>query len=67
MKKIKNRTYHNFLLVMKHIEEKGYTTAEAEEITRRIFDDYEINPEGLSINARVERIITKSEWEKIER
>ena len=61
MRKIKTRTYNNFLLVMTEIENKGYTKAEAEEMTRRIFDEYEINPAGLSVNARVERIIRAEE------
>lgn len=57
MRKIRTRTYNNFLLVMREIENKGYTKEEAEEMTRRIFDEYEMNPVGLSVNARVERII----------
>lgn len=37
---IKNLTYRNFIIVMNKIKAKGYTDAEAEDITRKVFDNY---------------------------
>ena len=54
---IKNLTYHNFMIVMRKIEKKGYTAQEAEKMTRRIFEEY--NPAGLSIEARIKMILPK--------
>ena len=57
MKAIKNRTYNNFMRVMRLIISKGYTRQTAEEITRRIFDEYETNPAGLPILSKVAQIV----------
>lgn len=54
---IKNLTYYNFMVVMHKIEKKGYTSQEAEKMTRRIFDEY--TPAGLSIEARINMILPK--------
>lgn len=56
MRPIKNKTYHNFMRVMRMIMAKGYDAKESERITHRIFDQYESYPEGLSILAMVEKI-----------
>ena len=53
---IKKRTYNNFQRVLRAIVEKGYLIETAEEITRRIFDDFEKNPAGLSVWKRVDLI-----------
>lgn len=55
---IKNKTYYNFLRIMKRIENKGYTKEEAEKITHHIFDNY--NPNGLSIMAMIDMIQQKA-------
>lgn len=57
MRAIKSRTYHNFLRVMRMIEAKGYDEKESERLTRKIFDQYEMYPLGLSILAMVDMII----------
>lgn len=57
MKAIKNRTYNNFMRVMRLIISKGYTSQTAEEITRRIFDEYETNPAGMPILSKVAQIV----------
>lgn len=54
---IKNKTYRNFLRVMKRIENKGYTKEEAEKMTHNIFDNY--NPNGLSICRMIDMIQEK--------
>lgn len=61
MRPIKNRTYYNFMRVVKLIEAKGYEFQEAATMARRIFDDYEIYPEGLSVLARVDMIVRRCE------
>ena len=60
---IKRKTYRNFMYVMNRIQAKGYTFEEAERMTHRVFDDYEAQPEGLGVLARVNMIIDKAEWE----
>lgn len=58
---MRNMTYRNLMAVIHKIEAKGYTFEEAELIARRIFAEY--TPQGLSIEERVRRILTKAEWE----
>lgn len=53
---IKNRTYNNFMRVYNAIRGKGYDRETAETITRRIFDQYEANPNGLSVWGLVDLI-----------
>lgn len=60
MKKIKNKTYANFMYVLKRIEAKGYDRAEAEKITHQLFD--QLNPKGISMNAMIDQIVTYDEW-----
>ena len=57
MRTIKNRTYNNFMRIMRLIISKGYTRQTAEEITHRIFDEYEANPAGLPILSKVAQIV----------
>ena len=61
MKPIKNKTYYNFMRVVRMIEAKGYNFEESAAISHRIFDEF--NPQGLPILAMVDRIITKAEYE----
>ena len=60
---MKNMTYHNLMAVIHKLEKKGYTMEEAEPIARRIFEEFAANPMGLSIESRVEQVLTKEEWE----
>ena len=60
MKKIKNKTYANFMYVLKRIKAKGYDDAEAEKITHQLFD--QLNPKGISMNAMIDQIVTYDEW-----
>lgn len=59
MKTIRKKTYNNFMYVMNQIQNKGYDFCEAEQMTRRIFDQVESCPEGLSAMRLVEMIIAK--------
>lgn len=58
---IKNLTYHNLMTVIHKIEKKGYSFKEAEPIARRIFAEF--NPYGMSIQAMIDQVMTKEEWE----
>lgn len=58
---MKNLTYRNLMAVIHKIEEKGYTFEEAGPMARRIFAEY--TPQGLSVEERVRRILTKAEWQ----
>ena len=60
MKKIKNKTYANFMYVFRKIKAKGYDDAEAEKITHQLFD--QLNPKGISMNAMINQIVTYDEW-----
>ncbi len=60
---IRNRTYYNFMRVLRVIMGKGYDAETAEQITSRIFDEYEANPEGLPIWSRVGQIADRNESE----
>lgn len=59
MRAIKKKTYYNFMRVMRMIQAKGYDASEAERMTHRIFDQYEAYPDGLSVLALVDMIVTK--------
>ena len=61
MRTIKKKTYHNFMRVMRMIQDKGYDASEAERMTHRIFDQYESYPDGLSVLALVDTIVMKGE------
>lgn len=62
MKAIKNKTYNNFIRVMRTIEKKGYSTSEAEKMAHNVFDQYEAHPKGLSVLSLVDMIVPKNEW-----
>lgn len=62
-KQIKRLTYRNLLIVIHKIEAKGYDFKEAETIARRIFEDFQIQPLGLSIEERIGMILNKAEFE----
>ena len=60
---MKNLTYNNLMAVIHKIQAKGYTFEEAEPVARNIFAEY--RPEGISIEERVRRVLTKEEWEQV--
>ena len=55
MRPIKNKTYANFMLVLKQIEAKGYNRAEAEKITHHLFA--ELNPNGKSMEVMIAEVL----------
>ena len=63
MKPIKRRTYYNFVRVVKLIMAKGYDRETSGKLARRLFDDYEASPLGLTVLQRVDLILTKEEFE----
>ena len=62
-KQMKNMTYRNLMTVIHRLEAKGYDSTESERMARRIFEDFAANPLGMSIESRIDRILTKEEWE----
>lgn len=60
---MKNLTYRNLMAVIHKLQKKGYSMEEAEPIARRIFEEFVATPEGLSIETRVDRVLSKAEWE----
>ena len=61
---IKNLTYRNLMIVIKRIQAKGYDFEESERLARHVFDEFAARPQGMSIEERVRRILTKEEWER---
>lgn len=59
MRDIKTKTYNNFMRVVKIIEGKGYAFDEAVSMAHGVFNQYEACPNGLSVLALVNRIMTK--------
>ena len=65
MRNIKNPTYNNIMVVANRIEkEKGYDIYESARLAKNIVQEFCNHPKGLSINARINQILTKAEWEK---
>ena len=62
MREIKNRTYYNFMRVMKVIRAKGYEHEEAAQIVRNIFNEFEACPTGMGVLARAELILPADEY-----
>ena len=60
---MKNMTYHNLMVVIRKIQAKGWTFEEAERTARTIFQEFAATPQGMSIEERVRRVLTKEEWE----
>ncbi len=60
MKVIKNKTYSNFMYVLKQIKAKGYDRATAEKITHNLFS--QLNPNGLSMQRMINGVLTYDEW-----
>ena len=58
---MRNMTYHNLMAVIRKIQAKGYTFEESEKLARNIFAEFAARPQGMSIEERVRRILTKEE------
>lgn len=61
MRPIKTKTYNNFMRVVRMIQKKGYDFEESVKVTRKIFDQYESYPDGLSVLKMVDMIVMKGE------
>ena len=64
MRQMRRMTYRNLMTVIRRIEAKGYDFQESERLARHIFAEFEARPQGMSIEERVRRVLTKEEWEK---
>ena len=63
-RQMRNLTYRNLMTVIKQIQAKGYDFEESERLAMNIFAEFQSSPQGMSIEERVRRILTKEEWEK---
>lgn len=59
---MKNLTYHNLMVVIHKLMDKGYSFSESEHLGKNIFEAFTACPQGLSVEERVRRILPKSEW-----
>ena len=63
MKTIKNKTYHNFLIIRnKLMREKGYNPEEASKFTHLIFENLSCN-QGRTAEEFYNLILSKEEFE----
>ena len=61
---IRNLTYYNLMVVIRKIQAKGYDFETSKRLARGVFDEVAACPQGLSIEERVRRILTREEWER---
>ena len=61
---MKNLTYYNLMVVIRKIQAKGYDFETSKRLARGVFDEFAACPQGLSIEERVRRILTREEWER---
>jgi hypothetical protein len=61
---IRNLTYYNLMVVIRKIQAKGYDFETSKRLARGVFDEFAACPQGLSIEERVRRILTREEWER---
>ena len=61
---MKKKTYNNVLKAAKLIMKKGYEEKESLEMAVKIFDEMEELNNGISIEGRISKIISKEEWEE---
>ena len=61
---MKKKTYNNVLKAAKLIMKKGYEYKESLEMAVKIFDEMEELNNGMSIEWRISKIISKEEWEE---
>lgn len=65
MKHIKRKTYYNLMRVVRLIEKKGYDFETACKLAHQKFEQYENNPNGLTILAMVDMIVPAAEYRQI--
>ena len=61
---MKNLTYYNLMVVIRKIQAKGYDFETSKRLARGVFDEFAACPQGLSIEERVRRILTREEFER---
>ena len=61
---MKNLTYYNLMVVIHKIQAKGYDFETSKRLARGVFEEFAACPQGLSIEERVRRILTKEEFER---
>ena len=61
---MKNLTYYNLMVVIRKIQAKGYDFETFKRLARGVFDEFAACPQGLSIEERVRRILTREEFER---
>ena len=61
---MKNLTYYNLMVVIHKIQAKGYDFETSKRLARGVFEEFAACPQGLSIEERVRRILTREEWER---
>ena len=64
MMQMRRLTYRNLMAVIRKIEAKGYDFQESERLAKHIFAEFEARPQGMSIEERVGRVLTREEWER---
>ena len=60
--RIKRLTYKNLVYVIRRLQAKGYDFAEAEDLARKLFANF--NPNGLSMDDMIDEVMTKEEYKK---
>ena len=58
---IRNQTYHNFMIIMNRLINKGYNKEEAEKLTRNCFNNA---IDGRSPETFESMILSKADYEK---
>ena len=62
MRNMRHMTYNNLMAVIRKIERKGYDFETSERLARSVFTEFLARPEGLSVEARIDRILDYEEW-----
>ena len=59
---LQRMTYNNLMAVIHKIQKKGYDFETSERLARSVFTEFLANPQGLSVEARVDSILDYEEW-----
>lgn len=59
---IKHLTYNNLMAVIRKIEAKGYDFETSERLARSVFTEFLGNPDGISIERRIDMILDYEDW-----
>ena len=60
-RQMRSLTYRNLMAVIHKIESKGYDFEESGRLAWGVFAEFQNHPQGMSIEERVRRILTKYE------